>query len=109
WSIASGPGNCSITGAVGSEVLHCNAVTLAPGASESVHVVSGTSFASCAAYPNEATLTATNHATLTADATTTVRCPSLTLTKTADNATVNAGSQIGFTITASNAGPGDAT
>ncbi|RNM16230.1 DUF11 domain-containing protein, partial [Nocardioides pocheonensis] len=42
----------------------------------------------------------------------TIRCAALTLTKTADNATVNAGSQIGFTITATNsnaAGTGDAT
>jgi uncharacterized repeat protein (TIGR01451 family)/LPXTG-motif cell wall-anchored protein len=111
WSIASGPGNCSIVGSVGSEVLQCAAVDLAAGASESVHVVSGTSFASCKTYPNTASLTATNSADLTASATTTVKCPDVTLVKTADAASVNAGSQIGFTITASNsntAGTGDA-
>jgi uncharacterized repeat protein (TIGR01451 family) len=112
WSIASGPANCTITGAVGSEVLHCSAVSLASGQSESVHVTSGTSFASCAIYPNTATADATNAPELTASASTTVQCPALTLTKTADAATVSAGSQIGFTVTVSNsnaAGTGTAT
>jgi allophanate hydrolase subunit 1 len=40
--------------------LHCTAVTLASVQSESVHVVSATAFASCAAYDNTATATATN-------------------------------------------------
>ncbi|RNM16853.1 LPXTG cell wall anchor domain-containing protein, partial [Nocardioides pocheonensis] len=72
WSIASGPGNCSITGAVGSEVLHCTAVDLAPGASESVHVVSATGNTSCATYPNAASLTADNAPGLSANASTQV-------------------------------------
>jgi uncharacterized repeat protein (TIGR01451 family)/LPXTG-motif cell wall-anchored protein len=84
------------------DILVCTAVTLAPGASESVHLVSGTSFASCAAYPNTATLAASNHPSLTAEATTTVLCPAVTLAKTADAASVNAGQQIGFTVTARN-------
>jgi uncharacterized repeat protein (TIGR01451 family) len=102
WSIASGPNNCSITGAVGSQTLHCTAVDLAPGASESVHVTSNTSFASCATLPNEASLTAGNHPSLTADARTRVDCAKLTLTKDADAASVDAGEPIGFTITAAN-------
>jgi uncharacterized repeat protein (TIGR01451 family) len=109
WSLASGPPNCSVTGAVGAQTLHCTAVDLAPGASEVVHVVSGTAFASCATYPNTASLTATNNPPLTASASTTVQCANLTLTKTADNATVSAGDQIGFTITAGNSGTGTAT
>jgi len=40
---------------------------------------------------------------------TVVRPPNLTLTKTADAASVNAGSQIGFTVTLSNTGAGPAT
>ncbi|MDT4925344.1 MAG: hypothetical protein QOG01_3057, partial [Pseudonocardiales bacterium] len=109
WSIASGPANCSIQGSPQSETLHCTAVDLAPGASESVHLVSGTSFASCANLVNVATLTGSNVSTLEATADTTVLCPSLTLTKTADAAAVDAGAQIGFTVTVSNGGPGDAT
>ncbi len=102
WSIASGPDNCSIEGSAPSQTLHCTAVDLGPGDSEVVHVVSATSFASCTAYPNTASLTARNSPSLTADATTTVLCPGLNLTKTADAASVNAGSQIGFTVTAAN-------
>ncbi|MGY2876748.1 putative repeat protein (TIGR01451 family)/LPXTG-motif cell wall-anchored protein [Marmoricola sp. URHA0025 HA25] len=109
WSVESGAGNCTISGAVGSETLNCTAVTLAPGVSETVHVVSGTSFASCGTYPNEASLTATNHPSLKANASTAVNCPDVTLTKTADAASVNAGSQIGFTVTATNSGAGTAT
>jgi uncharacterized repeat protein (TIGR01451 family) len=70
WSIASGPSNCSIVGAPPSETLHCTAVTLEPGDSESVHVVSGTSTASCKVYRNVASLSATNSPALTATAST---------------------------------------
>jgi uncharacterized repeat protein (TIGR01451 family) len=70
WSIASGPSNCSIVGAPPSETLHCSAVSLAPGESESVHVVSATTLASCKVYRNVASLTATNSPALTATATT---------------------------------------
>ena len=72
WSIASGPGTCTVQGSPSSETLHCSAVDLAPGASEAVHLVSQTTSASCQAYPNVATLTAGNAPTLTATATATV-------------------------------------
>jgi uncharacterized repeat protein (TIGR01451 family) len=108
WSIAAGPQNCSITGGVGSQTLHCSAVDLGPGESESVHVVSDTSSESCATYPNVATATASNHATLTADASTTVLCAEIHIVKTADAAKVNIGSPIGFTLTVSSGGSGDA-
>jgi uncharacterized repeat protein (TIGR01451 family) len=111
WSIAAGgPANCSILGAVGSQTLHCTAVDLAPGASESVHVISGTDTSSCKAYPNTVTLTASNHPQVQASDTTSVLCASVSITKTADHsAPVNAGSPIGFTVEVKNAGPGDAT
>ncbi|MGY2876747.1 putative repeat protein (TIGR01451 family)/LPXTG-motif cell wall-anchored protein [Marmoricola sp. URHA0025 HA25] len=73
WSIApGGPSNCAIQGSPSSETLHCTGVDLAPGASEAVHVISGTTSASCQAYPNVATLTSGNAPTLTANATATV-------------------------------------
>ena len=104
WSIDSGPDNCSILGTAPTQTLHCTAVDLTPGASESVHVISATSPASCQNYPNLATASASNHADVTASASTTVLCPQLTLSKTADSTTpVDAGSPIGFTITVSNA------
>ena len=102
--------NCSITPGqqAGTQVLNCTAVSLAPGASEAVHVISSTAFASCALYENTATVSGSNLATATASADTTVQCPSLTLTKTAEHGTVNAGSPIGFTIAVANGGPGTA-
>jgi uncharacterized repeat protein (TIGR01451 family) len=122
WTIASGgPTNCSITGTPPSQTLVCTGVDLPPGASYTVHVVSGTQFDSCATYDNTATLTFTNGPTavvtavelagdpLQSSASTTVQCPALTLTKTADKESVSAGSQIGFMITIANAGPGVAS
>ena len=110
WSItpAGVPANCSIIGAVGAQTLHCTAVDLAPGASETVHVVSATEFASCATYQNQVTLTASNNGQLQASDSTTVQCPDLSITKTADHVNpVNAGDPVGFTITVGNsAAPG---
>src|SRR6266581_3031474 len=104
WSISPATAGCSIT----SNVLTCNLGDFGPGDHVTVHVVSGTSFASCATYPNVATLTSSNAPTLQANASTTVPCPDVSLVKTADDATVNAGEQIGFTITATNSGDGTA-
>ena len=107
WSIESGPAGCSVTGTAPAQTLVCAAVDLAPGESETVHVVSGTAFASCGTYDNTATLTLANGvAPDPASASSDVQCSSLTVVKTADNAKVAAGKQIGFTITASSGGPG---
>ena len=102
WSIASGPQNCSIVTSQSVQTLHCTGVDLAPGQSEIIHIVSNTTFASCKAYVNTASLTTTNGASKQADATTTVQCPALKLDKTADASPVDAGAGIGFVITASN-------
>jgi uncharacterized repeat protein (TIGR01451 family) len=111
WSIdpAFAPAGCSILGAAPNQTLHCTAVDLAPGASETVHVISSTDKTSCQAYPNVATLTATaNHPQLQANDTTTVNCASIQIVKTADAKQVNAGDPIGFTMTVFNTGAGDA-
>ena len=47
-----------------------------------MHITSATSFASCADYPNTASATASNHPQVTSEATTTVACPALSITKT---------------------------
>src|SRR5256712_702657 len=110
WSIASqsGPATCSIL-AGPPQTLDCGSFTLASGASEVVHVTSGTTAGSCGTYNNTASFTSGNDGSGSASASETVNCPTLTITKTADSASVNAGSAIGFTITLSNAGPGAST
>jgi uncharacterized repeat protein (TIGR01451 family)/LPXTG-motif cell wall-anchored protein len=112
WSIdnQSIPNACSIAGQPPSEILNCTLNNMGPQASASVHITSATAFASCKTYTNTATASATNEPTpVQATDSTTVQCPNLTLTKTADASSVSAGSQIGFTITVHNAGPGTAT
>ena len=110
WSIASnsGPGTCTITGTAPQEI-GCGTFTLNAGASETVHVISATTGASCGTYNNTANFTSSNGGTNAASASEAVYCPSLSITKTADAPSVNAGGTIGFTITLTNAGPGDST
>src|SRR5882757_6292944 len=108
WTIAAQTpsGSCAITGGT----LTCTVASLAAGANLTVHVTSPTSAASCKQYDNTASATVANqqNAPGNASATTTVQCSGLTFTKTADAASVAAGSPIGFTITANNAGPAPA-
>src|SRR5262249_36100360 len=101
WSINpayAGPGSCGIA----ANTLTCAFGDLAAGASATVHVTSATGFASCKAYPNTATVNASNHPQVQASASTTVQCPDLSITKTADATPVSAGDPIGFTVTVSN-------
>jgi uncharacterized repeat protein (TIGR01451 family) len=114
WSISpayAGPGTCAITGNIGGQTLSCAFGDMTPGAGASVHISSGTSFASCTLYQNTASVAVTNEngGPFTSIASTTVQCPGLHITKTADASTVSTGTSIGFTVTVSNAGPGTAT
>src|SRR4029078_8351794 len=84
------------------------------GPNWSVHVVATSSAANCGPVSNTATVSANNeraadNANNTANASVTVNCPDIKVEKTADAATVNAGDQLGFTVTVSNIGPGNAT
>src|SRR5206468_3034965 len=83
---------------------------LASGASSHVHITATTTAANCADIPNTATA-ALGNGTAPAPATAhvVVQCPNLGITKVADASPVSAGSQIGFVVTVSNAGPGTAT
>jgi uncharacterized repeat protein (TIGR01451 family)/fimbrial isopeptide formation D2 family protein len=108
WSIDPANGDCQITGSVGSQVLECSFGDLGPGDSASVHVVSDTSKADCATYPNEASITAANHPELNPSDDATVECPGLNISKTANNGTIDAGELASYTITVWNAGPGAA-
>ena len=108
WAISpaySGPGSCSVT----TNTLHCSLGDLTSGAQVSVHVTSVTTGASCGTYNNTATLAATNATPHESSASTSVNCPTLSITKAADDQTVSVGDDIGFTITVHNAGPGAAT
>jgi uncharacterized repeat protein (TIGR01451 family) len=104
WSIDPATPGCSIL----AGTLACSFGNLGAESSRSVHITSPTQFASCAEYPNDASAQATNHPVVQAHATTTVECPALSITKTADAPSVNTGDPIGFTVTVSNAGPGTA-
>jgi uncharacterized repeat protein (TIGR01451 family) len=108
WSIDSGPANCSISGALGSQSLSCSAVDLSSGASYTVHVAASTSFAACTSYDNTATAHSTNAPDAQDSASIDCTKPGLSVTKTADAATVDAGEDIGFTVTVANGGPGTA-
>jgi uncharacterized repeat protein (TIGR01451 family) len=106
WSISpsySGPGTCSVSGDAPSQSLDCSLGNMAPGASASVHVSSATTSGSAGTYPNTATVSADNNPSVQASASITVLAPDLSITKTADAASVISGNPIGFTVTVSNA------
>ena len=117
WSIASqsGPVTCTISTdqSTQAQTLNCpqsGTASFPAGGTLTVHVTSATTYASCASYINTATVSLTNGvAPSPASATITVQCPNLTIDKTADALSVNAGSAIGFTITVTNSGVGTAS
>ena len=105
WSVAAGS---SAGCAISAGVLRCDWGTLAAGASKSVHLVSPTTAASCARIDNTATVTTGNDGSAQAEDAVVVNCGAIALTKTADAATVSPGDPIGFVITATNTGAGEA-
>ncbi len=98
--------DCSITG----NDLTCDFGDMIAGASKTVTVTAPTSFANCGTYNNTATASATN-AGEPVDDSGQVTCekPDLTVEKTPDAGTVNAGENVEFTIQVNNAGPGAAS
>ncbi|MGK2849572.1 MAG: DUF7507 domain-containing protein [Candidatus Limnocylindrales bacterium] len=106
---------CAVTGAAGSQTLNCADTSMTAGQSFTVTVTTTTSSAQCATFPNVATVDATNEsndASVTDDNTDpgaiTVNCPDVQALKVADKSPVNAGDQIGFTVTIKNNGTGTA-
>ncbi|MDH4334187.1 MAG: DUF11 domain-containing protein [Chloroflexota bacterium] len=108
WSIDPDNEDCEITGSVGSQVLECNFGDLGPDESASVHVVSDTTKADCATYPNVADITSTNHPELNPSDSVTVECPGLNIAKVADKSPIDAGETASFSIVVWNTGPGTA-
>jgi len=109
WSVQSQSGGFSISGSPQSESLAFGPTSLAAGASATVHIVSNTTKDSCGEYDNDASVTTTNDGSDEASASTDVLCAEIDVEKEADAASVNAGEQIGFTVTISNGGKGLAT
>jgi uncharacterized repeat protein (TIGR01451 family) len=101
-------GACTITGTL----LACNFGTMTNGSSRTVTLTATTSSANCPSITNTALVSAEVDTDVTNDSSTaiqTVNCGAISLTKTADNASVTAGTAIGFIITATNNGAGTAT
>ena len=103
WSLNPAFPGCAITGAVGRQQPICSLGTInGAGTLESIHITSATTPADCGTVSNTASVSTTNGTGGSGTASVTVRCPALSLVKTADAPTIDAGSNIGFTITASN-------
>ena len=110
WSLSPAFAGCSISGAVGSEVLDCSFASLGAGASKGpIHLVSGTAKGECGTIDNSATVDASNDDPVSDGASVGVKCPDITVTKTPDGGSVNAGSNAVFTIVVSNVGSAAAT
>jgi uncharacterized repeat protein (TIGR01451 family) len=109
WSVdsAGSSSGWSVNGSPPTQSLVYTPTTLAGSSATHVHVVSSTTGDSCGDYDNTASFTSTNGGSGTASASTTVDC--VTITKTADAASVTAGSPIGFAVTLHNVGNVGAT
>jgi uncharacterized repeat protein (TIGR01451 family)/fimbrial isopeptide formation D2 family protein len=105
--------DCAISGPDGAQVLSCDVGTLALGASKTYTVGAVTSADNCGPIDNMASASATNEPSNVLgnngdSGSINVLCAQIDITKTADDATVNAGDEIGFTITVANNGDGTA-
>jgi len=117
WS--EGETDCTITGAVGSEVLTCQVGTLQPagqaGSSKTYQVTGTTDGADCGVINNTGSATATNEPSNVLvnnsdSGSVTVTCAQIDIVKDANPVgPVSAGDEIGWDITVSNNGNGAAT
>jgi uncharacterized repeat protein (TIGR01451 family) len=104
WSIDPASAGWSI---VGGNLVYSPS-TLAAGGSSSVHVSATTTSADCGQIDNTATVTTSNDGQDSSSASVDVNCPEIDVLKTADDDSVSAGDQIGFTVTLTNTGSGEA-
>jgi uncharacterized repeat protein (TIGR01451 family) len=110
WTEDSGLAECDVDG---SSVLTCDFGDMAPGESATVHVIADSDFEHCADLTNTVTIAATNESPgedgdNTASADTSVLCPDMTVQADPDSDVVTSGDPVGFTITATNLGEGQA-
>jgi hypothetical protein len=109
WTISppyTGPGACSITGTVGTQVLGCSFGNMIPGATASVHISSPTTSASAGTYKNTATASASNAPSVSATATIVVTptIPSTSLTEKTSAKLISNGTAVTFTYLEENTG-----
>ncbi|MGZ7022558.1 MAG: hypothetical protein ACXVJ3_15070, partial [Ilumatobacteraceae bacterium] len=112
WSIdTQSPANSfTLGGSSGSQTLSLTGqpVSLAPGADLTVHIIALTSATECSTYDNTATVTSTNDGGGNPSASIVCHPAAIHIVKAPDAAQVNVGSPIGFTLTVSNSGSGEA-
>ncbi|HEY1563278.1 MAG TPA: DUF11 domain-containing protein [Gaiellaceae bacterium] len=120
WSIDQQGDGWNGTCAIDTGVLTCGPVTVPAGTSQvdstfTVHITSDTTAATGGVCPegsgvitNTGDVSTTNDGSDDSTASTCVAAPEIHIVKTADAAQVNVGSPIGFTLTVSNTGSGDA-
>ena len=110
WSLVPAFDGCAITGAVGSQDLDCSFALLGSGDSKGpIHVQSGTARGDCGTIDNTATVSASNDDPASNPASVAVQCPDVSVEKSPNSGTVNAGQNAVFTIVVTNGGPGPAT
>ena len=120
WSIAAQGAGWNNTCAIAAGVLSCGPVTVPAGTTQAasnftVHITSPTTKATAGVCPggggvvnNTGDVTTTNDGSDQSSASTCVAAANIHIVKTADEAEVNAGAPIGFTLTVFNNGTGDA-
>ena len=119
WSIESQGAGWNSTCAIAQGVLSCGPVTVPAGTTQAastftVHIVSGTTAATggdceeSGLVDNTGSVTTTNDGSGDSSAEICVAAPAIHIVKTADAASVSVGDPIGFTLTVSNDGIGDA-
>jgi uncharacterized repeat protein (TIGR01451 family) len=120
WQIASQGAGWGGTCAIAAGTLNCGPVLVPFGTTQSgstftVHITSTTDATTGGVCPggsgvvnNTASVATTNDGSDQSSASTCVAAPAIHIVKTADAAQVNAGDPIGFTLTVSNSGTGDA-
>jgi uncharacterized repeat protein (TIGR01451 family)/fimbrial isopeptide formation D2 family protein len=110
WSIAGSTGTGS-TCAIAAGVLTCNVGSINgnTAVSGTVHIVSGTTAASCGTVDNTGHIASGNDGSGNASDSVAVLCADIDIEKTANPAgPVNSGDPIGFDITVTNTGDGEA-
>jgi uncharacterized repeat protein (TIGR01451 family) len=113
WSIAGSTGTgstCGITGSAGSQVLTCDVGTIAANTAVSgtVHIVSGTTSASCGSVDNRGSIESVNDGSANDSASVAVACPDVTVVKSARAAVLHVGDPAEWDIVVSNIGTGTA-
>ncbi|HKD94192.1 MAG TPA: DUF11 domain-containing protein [Gaiellaceae bacterium] len=119
WSIDKQGAGWNSSCGIAAGVLTCGPATVPAGTTQAdstftVHITSGTTAATGGDCPetgvvhNTGNVTTTNDGSDQSSASTCVAAPDIHIVKTADAAQVNAGDPIGFTLTVSNSGSGDA-